>query len=252
MTSPIAAQLYTIRDFMKTAEDFAASMTRIKAIGYENVQLSGLGPIDPKDVAAVLRGEGLNAVITHVGRDRLFNDLDALIEEHHLWQCPNVAVGSMPLEAMSTPDGIAESARQLSDVARKLKAAGLTFSYHNHSFEFVKVDGKNGLQAFYDAADPLVLAEFDVYWVQHGGGDPADWITRFGSRQVVTHFKDMVVVDNKPTMAEVGEGNLNWPRIIEACRAAGVQYFAVEQDVCRRDPFESLRISYNNLKAMGV
>jgi sugar phosphate isomerase/epimerase len=62
----------------------------------------------------------------------------------------------------------------------------------------------------------------------------------------------MVILNNVQTMAEVGEGNLNWSTILPACRAAGVQWYAVEQDVCQRDPFESLKISYNNLKAMGL
>jgi len=69
---------------------------------------------------------------------------------------------------------------------------------------------------------------------------------------VIVHFKDMTVVNGEPVMAEVGEGNLNWPRIIAACRETGVQWYAVEQDTCRRDPFESLGISLRNLKDMGL
>jgi sugar phosphate isomerase/epimerase len=53
-------------------------------------------------------------------------------------------------------------------------------------------------------------------------------------------------------MAEVGEGNLNWPAILEACRQAGVEWYIVEQDTCQRDPLESLRISLRNLQAMGL
>ena len=68
----------------------------------------------------------------------------------------------------------------------------------------------------------------------------------------VVHLKDMVILDGQPTMAEVGEGNLNWPAILQACREANVEWYAVEQDVCQRDPFESLQISYNNLRAMGL
>ena len=71
-------------------------------------------------------------------------------------------------------------------------------------------------------------------------------------RMPVIHLKDMVIVDREQTMAEVGEGNLNWPAILQACRDAEVEWYAVEQDICRRDPFESLKISYENLKAMGL
>ena len=53
-------------------------------------------------------------------------------------------------------------------------------------------------------------------------------------------------------MAEVGEGNMNWVGILAACKAIGVEWYAIEQDICQRDPFESLTISYRNLVRMGL
>ena len=103
---------------------------------------------------------------------------------------------------------------------------------------------------------------WDTFWVQYGGGDPVAWIKRMTGRMPVVHFKDMTILfdpqdaatlwTGKQTMAEIGVGNLNWPAILKACEEAGVEWCAIEQDVCRRDPFESLKISYENLKAMGL
>jgi sugar phosphate isomerase/epimerase len=50
----------------------------------------------------------------------------------------------------------------------------------------------------------------------------------------------------------VGEGNLNWPAILRACRQAGVEWHIIEQDICQRDPFESLEISLRNVKRMSL
>jgi sugar phosphate isomerase/epimerase len=72
------------------------------------------------------------------------------------------------------------------------------------------------------------------------------------NRLPVVHLKDMVIIDGKQVMAEIGEGNLNWPAILKACAASGVEWYAVEQDECQRDPFESLAISYRNLTKMGL
>lgn len=252
MQSQIAAQLYTLRDYLKTPQDVAVTLKRVKAIGYDAVQLSGIGPIPPAELAAILSGEGLAAAATHVSVDRLLNDLPALIDEHHLWGCRHVAIGGLPHE-YANADGYVRFARIATDIARKLAAAQLTFSYHNHSFEFERFDGKLGLELLYDNSDPeLVLAELDTYWVQHGGGDPTAWISRMSGRMVIVHFKDMVVLNGAQTMAEVGEGNLNWPSILMACRTSGVEWYAVEQDICQRDPFESLTISLRNLRAMGL
>lgn len=251
MASCIAAQMYTLREYLKTPSDIAATMKKVREIGYEAVQLSGLGMIMPLDLKRILDVEGLQAVITHVSFDRLLHDFSALVDEHKLWNCPNVAIGGMPAEYRNWP-GYVEFAPIASEVAHKLKEQGLTFSYHNHSFEFERFQGKTGLEWFYEKADPIVMAEIDTYWVQHGGGDPADWCARMKNRMPVVHVKDMVILDGQQTMAEVGEGNLNWPRIIDACRKSDVQWYAVEQDVCHRDPFESMAISLRNLKAMGL
>ena len=71
------------------------------------------------------------------------------------------------------------------------------------------------------------------------------------NRMPVVHLKDMVIADGAQAMAEVGEGNLNWPEILKACAESGVEWYAIEQDVCPGDPFDSLRISYENLSQMG-
>jgi sugar phosphate isomerase/epimerase len=250
----LAAQLYTVREFTQTAGDFAASMRKVREIGYTAVQVSGIGPIPPWEVKSIVDGNGLTICITHIGYDRLTNDLPAVIAEHRLWNCWHVAIGSMPATFRDGgEDGYRRFAKQASEIGRQLRDAGLTFSYHNHSFEFVRFGKRTGLDVIYDESDPQDLkAEIDTYWVQHGGGDPAQWIRNMKGRMPVVHVKDMVIADGQQAMAEVGEGNLNWPAILDACREANVEWCAVEQDICPRDPFESLAISYRNLSEMGL
>jgi len=244
--------LYTLRDFIKTPKDIASTLHRVKAIGYNHVQLSALGPIDPKELKTMLDSEGLDVVITHVGYDRLMDDLPAVIAEHHLWGCKHVALGALE-DDMRNREGFIRFAREGSEIGRKLADAGLTFSYHNHAFEFEKLEGRRPIDILFEDSDLTVfLAEVDTYWVQYGGADPAAWIRRLAGRQVVTHFRDYQIDKNKPVDCEVGEGNLNWPAILDACRAAGVEWGIVEQSSFRRDPFESVAISWRNLKAMGL
>ena len=109
------------------------------------------------------------------------------------------------------------------------------------------------MEILFDESDPdLVTAELDTYWVQHGGADPIAWIKKLSGRIYHIHLKDMAIVGRQQVMAEVGEGNLNWPGILAACKEAGVKWYCVEQDKCQRDPFESLAISLRNLKEMGL
>ncbi len=255
----LAAQLYTVRDFTKTPKELAATLHKVRQMGYQAVQASAIGPIAPEEFKALLDSEGLTLCNTHTDYGRLLNDLPAVIAEHKLWNCRHVAIGSMPSAFRGQGEaGFRAFARAANEIGRKLYDAGLTFSYHNHSFEFVRFGQRTGLDVIFEESDPRYLqAEIDTYWVQHGGGDPAAWVRKMRGRMPVVHLKDMVIIQGEEwmgqqTMAEIGEGNLNWPAILEACREAGVQWYAVEQDTCQRDPFESLAISYNNLHAMGL
>ena len=247
----IAVQLYTVRDFTKTPADIATTLKKIKQLGYGVVQLSALGPIKPEELKKILDGEGLIVCVTHTPYERIRDEMDKVIYEHHLWGCKYIAIGSMPGEYRNA-QGFSRFAREASEVARKLKVNGLTFGYHNHSFELEKFDGRTGLDILYEESDPEVTFEIDTYWIQHGGGDPANWLRKLKGRVPLVHLKDMGISQGKQVMAEVGEGHLNWSEILSACKDAGVIWYIVEQDICQRDPFESLSISLRNLKDMGL
>lgn len=263
----IAAQLFTIRDFTKTREDFAASMAKIREIGYRAVQVSQIGDISDADVKRICDDNGLTICNTHVSVDDLLKNPDAVIEQHRLWNTRHVAIGGMPLEYRESEAGFRRFADIANGIGERLYSAGLTFSYHNHSFEFLRFGAKSGLELIFDATDArYVQAELDTYWIQHGGADPVAWIEKMQDRMPVIHLKDMVMLhpprspqsirgkDSRPqqAMAEVGEGNMNLAGILDACKRIGVEWYAVEQDICQRDPFESLAISYRNLRALGL
>ncbi len=251
----LAAQLFTVRDFTKTLEDFTDTMAKISAIGYTAAQVSAIGPISPDEVKKVCDDNGITIVNTHIAWPRLKDDISAVIEEHNLWDCRHVAVGSMPFHFIEAgEEGLRQFIVEANEVGRTLHEAGLTFSYHNHSFEFMRYGDKCGLEILFDETDPrYVQAELDTYWIQFGGGDVCDWILRVKDRMPVVHLKDMATISwREQVMKEVGEGNLNWPGILDACRQANVEWYAVEQDICPGDPFESLATSYRNLVKMGL
>jgi len=249
----IAAQLFTLRDFTKTPADIVRTMTRVREIGYRAVQCSALGPIDPAELRRILDAQGLFCCATHVGFERMRDDPQGVIAEHKILGCPLTAVGGLP-QSYRNAEGYHRFAKEASAVAKRLKdEGGPVWGYHNHSFELEKFDGRTGLEILYAESDPAYFtAEIDTYWITHGGADPAFWIRSLKGRIPLVHFKDMVMKDGKQLMAEVGEGNLNWPAILKACKAAGVQWYLVEQDVCQRDPFESLAISLRNMNGWGL
>ncbi len=253
MPMTVAAQMFTVRMHCKTPEDIAASIQRLAKIGYRAVQVSGIGKIDPKDLKKILDDNNIKAIATHTGIERCRDDVDGLIAELKTLDCPVTAVGYMG-EEWRTPEKVGEFAKIMNTAGEKMKAQGLALGYHNHSFEFEKIDGKLLMDRIFEAADPKnVFAEIDTYWVQHGGADPSEWIGKFKGNLPLVHFKDFGILQNKQVYMPVGEGNLNWQRIIKACDDAGVKYCAVEQDNCNgMDEFEALTISLRNLQKMGL
>jgi sugar phosphate isomerase/epimerase len=114
-------------------------------------------------------------------------------------------------------------------------------------------DGRTGLQTLVDGSVAEVFSfEIDTYWIQHGGGNPVSWLSSLAGRMPLVHVKDMAMRGSEQLFAEVGEGNLEWSGILDACRDGGVEWYLVEQDICQGDPFDALGVSLRNLRGMGL
>ena len=135
-------------------------------------------------------------------------------------------------------------------IARKIHQAGKLFMYHNHDQEFKKLDGRLILERLAEELPPEEMGfTLDTFWVQAGGGDPAQWLEKLSGRVPCIHLKDYAYGRQ---MAVVGEGNINFARVFEKAEAAGTEYMLVEQDDCHgEDPVECLRRSYEYLRSWG-
>lgn len=250
----LGAQLYTVRNFCRTLPEIDETLKKVAKIGYKAIQISAFGSVDPKDVARIVEDIGLTVAATHTSWDRFLTDLDGVIEEHKLWNCTHPAIGGLAKDYHNV-DGLKRFLDELAPVAERLGKEGMDFSYHNHHHELARYAEKTWLEMLYEQSDPQhVKAEIDTYWIQAGGGDPAEWIRKCAGREPLVHLKDMTITaDVEVRYAEIGEGNLNWPAILKAAADGGVEWYLIEQDDCyERDPFESLAISYRNLNAMGL
>lgn len=252
----VGAQLYTLRDYLKTEDEVKDTLSKVAEIGYKTIQLSGIGPVPRKAVAKVAKQAGLKIISTHIAWERFLENIDDVIEEHKLYKCKHPAIGGLPDEYFSI-EGLKRFASEITGVAKRLADAGMDFSYHNHAHELVKYDGKTWLERLYEETGfDVVKCEIDTHWIAAGGGDPAEWISRYPGRQPILHLKDFVMAKGEQGVerrfAEIGEGNLNWPAILKAAKKSKVEYIVVEQDLSyERTPFESLAISYRNLKSWG-
>ena len=251
MDKRIGAQYYTIRDFCKTVEDFEASCEKVSRIGYKTVQLSAIGDFPPEDIKRILDKYGLKAVCTHRPAKDYEENLEETIRFHKEIGCSIAGLGAMP-GFSGDEETVANFLAKYNPIAEELHKNGLTFAYHNHQFEFEKRGGKYVFDIIAENTDPenfkFIL---DVYWLSYAGINPAKFIRRYKDRIACVHFKDMGIIDRDIVMYEVGQGNIDWDDVFAACEEANVGYALVEQDICRRDPFESLKMSYDFLTEKG-
>jgi sugar phosphate isomerase/epimerase len=245
----VAIQLYTLREQCTNLPDFTASMRKCHEIGYRAVQLSGV-KVPHAEAKKVLDGLGMTICATHEPSQEILDQPEAV--------CARLSSVGVKHTTYPYPGGIDfKSEESVRGLVKKLDAAGaifvkhgLTLSYHNHAIELTSFGDTTVLDFIYRETNPANLkAELDTYWIQYGGGDPAAWIEKLAGRGPLLHLKDYAFSpDDKPAMAEIGHGNLNWPRIFAAAEKAGTEWLIVEQDTCPGDPFVSIKKSFEYLK----
>jgi sugar phosphate isomerase/epimerase len=257
----IAAQLYTLRDFLKTPADIVQTMKRVKKIGYDTAQISGVGPIDPAELRTIMLDAGVTPIGAHMGVDQFRSNISGVISDCQKWGIEYVAIPWLDASKISTLEAWKGLAKEFNGFGKVLAKEGLVLQYHNHMFEFEKFGVKNGrggkmfLELLFDNTSPKYLqAELDLGWVARGNQSPVAWVNRMKNRLDQVHLKDWGVQGNEPVWRAIGEGGICWPCVLKACKAAGTIHYIVEQDSCpiTNDPFLSLAVSRKNLKAMGL
>ena len=248
--SQVAAQLYTVRDHTKTASELAATLRKLRQMGYEAVQLSAIGPIPEEDVAKMLADEGLVACSTHEDSNQILNEPAAMAERVRKFGSASTAYPYPSGLKFDDLEDVLGLAKRLNEAGRIMLEHGVSLAYHNHNIEFRRFGRRTMLEVIYEETDPRYLkGEPDTYWVQYGGGDPVEWCERLNGRLPLLHMKDYkTTAKDEPFFAEIGYGNLNWKKIVAAAEKAGCEWYIVEQDRWEHDPFESLKMSFEYIR----
>lgn len=244
--SQVAVQLYTLRDFCKDAPALRSTLAKVRAIGYEAVQVSGIGDIAPSDVAALCAEAGLVICATHEKGDLIRQNPEQAIERLRAYGTKATAYPYPAGVDFADPASVESLISDLARAGEIFRDAGCTLCYHNHGIEFIRY-GETTLLDHIRKNVPADILQFelDTYWVQYGGGDPVRWCESLPGRLPLLHIKDYkFTTDNQPTYCEIGNGTLDFPRIIAAAEASGCEWFIVEQDSCPGDPFDSIAQSF--------
>ena len=266
----IAAQLYSVR--RDVAADLRGTLEAVKAMGYDGVEFAGLGDHAPADIRALVTEIGLEPISAHVPLAELTADPAGCIGKYKEIGCSFIAIPWLVEEFRPGQPGYEQFKKDVNLLAAECGAQGITLLYHNHDFEFVKLDGEYLLDRMY-ADLPALQTEIDTCWANVGGEEPAAYVRKYTGRAPVVHLKDFYLPGKKPAnlyqligvsldqqpedggrfeLRPLGAGQQNLAALVDAAAEAGAGWVVVEQDEpsLGKTPLECMKLSIDNLLAL--
>jgi sugar phosphate isomerase/epimerase len=254
--------LYTVRDAM--AKDARATLEKVAQAGYVNVESAGYNNgkfynLSPADFKALLKEMHLTPISAHQGSVTLENadqqiaDLKEAGFKYFVVPVPPMGTFAFDpaTKKMGMKGGAKALAATLNTLGQKCKDAGLELLYHNHDFEFNKDEEGNVILDYLleNCDKSIVNFQMDLYWVTKAGKDPLEYFERYPGRFKIWHVKDM---DEQGRFAPVGNGKIDFKRILAQKKKSGMKYYYVEQDACFNEtPLEAIVISHKGLANFG-
>lgn len=273
MAFKIGIQVYSVRD--DAAKDFRGTMQALKQMGYDGVELAGTYGLSAAEIKDILAEVGLTPISAHVPLDDMVKDPHGTFAIYKEIGVRFVAVPWLGEERRPGTDGFQKTVEDVNAVGAIAKEYGIQLLYHNHDFEFRKIDGEYALDMLYRVipADHL-MTEIDTCWVNVGGEDPADYVRKYKGRAPIVHLKDFhmeegatqdsmyeligvakkVKKSNAFEFRPVGHGMQSFPGIVEASEEAGAEWLVVEQDrpSLGLTPMECADISRKYLRSIDL
>lgn len=252
----MAIQLYTLRDFIKTAEDFDATLERLQKLGVHDVQISAIGDI-PADVQRdILQKHDMHVCVTHKSFDWLVSAPQEAIEHHRTIGCDAIGIGSAPSDARKDTASVRGFIEQAQRIGAIFRENGMRFHYHNHDFEFKRLEDSDRcmMDLLLAETDPELFHFIpDVAWIHYGGQDPAEFLYKMRGRVKVVHFKDYIIdSEGNRKFVSLGQGVVDFKACYASVCELGIPFIAYEQDCdwTDGDPFKSVDESWAFLQSL--
>jgi sugar phosphate isomerase/epimerase len=256
LSMPIGLQLYSVRDLLP--RDFGGTLRKLSAAGYTEVEAAGYFDKSAADWKHAMDGAGLRCISTHHPLATLKPQLGQLIDYAHAIGLEYMICSwaGMHRDPSRKGDLNLDDWRWIADqfnaIGEKVKEAGMTFGYHNHTIEFPSESGVMYFDELLRLTDPKYVSfQMDVGWVVAAGQDPLTWLKKFPQRFPLLHVKDMVKgADGKFTNVVMGKGTIDYHPIFRA--ATGLKHYFIEQEEFTSDPIDELRQDAEFMRNLSV
>lgn len=259
----IGLQLWTVRNQMQ--DDEAATLKSVADAGYKQVEL--MKTLESDRIVATARDLGMKVTSAFIDWQSIGNPaakdapaFDRILDQARKMKLRHLVFGYIGRGHRETAAHYQAHAERANRAGEKCRAAGIQLCYHNHSFEFAKLDsGKTGFDILIDEFDKqLVKFEVDVFWVKIGGWDPLKTLRRLKGRVSQVHLKDLQAGTDiehdegkvpHAAFKELGNGTIKMQPVLDLSAQIGVEQCHVEQDQSPA-PLRSIRTSLSHLQEL--
>lgn len=256
--NPVALQLYSLRESFKT-DGVPATLAKVKAMGITHVELAGTYGLSRDEFKAELDKAGLTPVSMHADINALVKDAAPIIDDAKFYGIKYVGNAWFPHEQPFDAEDAARAVEAFNTAGKALQAAGLTFFYHAHGFEFAPAEGGGTLfDTIVSKTDPdAVKFQLDIFWAYHGSADPVALLKQYPTRFVSTHLKDMKPGTERnftgsapdDTSVALGAGEVPVKAVVETARDTAVEWHIIEEE--SPEPETNIPAGLAYLKSLG-
>ena len=207
-----------------------------------------------KEIKELVDKHGIEISSIQVKPKYVFGDVDGVVRFCNMTGCKNVVISMLPFRCILGSEQ--EFYRFVDSLDRQCEIyaeRGITLAYHHHNWEYVKVSNGRTRMAEILARTNKIMFVHDTYWTARCGIDPALQIAEFGNRLLGIHLRDLTFnkkfIDVVPTDTVVGQGVIDFKRVISAASYVGCSYMVIEQKT--DTPYEDIKQSYTYLKKIS-
>lgn len=228
---------YTFRHQFE--EDVPGTLDLIQEMDFRHIEFSSLFGVTAAELRELLDERGLVCTSYGVSYNALVEDTERVIEEAKTLGAEHVRVASIPHEAPFDVEDARRAAEDFNLAGQQLAENGLSFSYHNHGFEFRPHEDGTLFDFLVENTNPdYVNFEMDVFWVAHPGHDPVALLEAYPERFKLMHLKDLkegVEGDYSGSApagydVQLGTGQVDFPALLRAAQHSAIEYFYIEDE----------------------
>lgn len=247
----IGIQVSSLKKYLQTEADVAATFGKLSAMGYTDVQIQWIGETVPYGfIAEKIAENGFTCWGTQDYYDIVRARMDTELLMGKAYGSRYICLSGIP-ERFRSAEGVARMAEEMNTIAEKIGKEGYTLTFHPRVEEYRCIPGFDAVGYLMEKV-PAMQLTLDCYHTETAGVDTVAMLQKYAGRTDIVHFKNR----KDGSLCTLGEGEIDYAPILAACHETGVKVVLAEQEAWQKDAFlcmkENRDYLVNTAEKLGI